>query len=369
MTITCLRCSVYSLALFAAPLAWGQEAGWGTNSVRSFDLETNAAPKLNRLALSYRMGLNIRVDFKKLGGFAPIGDPGPATGTAVDRTYDNGSYNKVDSSGNLGGQTWNWGYQRGSQVQGGSVVMESSSSPNDAKSKHQYDDPQHGLEMIYSRELFRDAEDWKVGVEAAFGYTHVSVSDSRRVFSRVDRIIDTFSIPPGVVVPLPPYNGTFEGPGALIGSGPDRATTVLSREAIITGERNLESDVLTLRLGPYLEVPIYKRLSMIFDGGLFLAVGLTDFSYHETVTISDVGSTSRSSSGSQDDFLVGGYIGGSLSYAVTDRIGVFCGAHFQAAGRSVADSRTRGGDVLTKKQSVLDFGEAFVVSVGASYSF
>ena len=368
MTMMILKRSVCSLVLFAAPLAWGQGLG-ETNTPRSFDLETNAAPKLNKIGLSYRMGLNIRVDFKKLGGFAPIGNPGPATGTAVDRTYDNGSYNKVDSSGNAGGQTWNWGYQSGSQIQGESVVMESSSSPNNATSKNHYDDPQHGVELIYSRELFRDAEDWKVGVEAAFGYTHVSVSDSRRVLNRVDRIIDTYSIPPGVVVPLPPYSGTFQGPGALIGSGPDRATTVLSQEAIITGERNVDSDVFTLRLGPYLEVPLYKKLSFIVDGGLTLAVGLTDFSYHETVTISGAGSTSRSSSGSQDDFLVGGYIGGSLSYAVTDNISLFCGALFQAAGRSVANSRTRNGDPATKKQSVLDFGQAVIVSVGASYSF
>jgi hypothetical protein len=368
MTITRLNRSICSLALLAAPLAWGQGLG-DNNPPPAFDFETNAAPRLNKISLSYRMGLNIRVDFKKLGGFAPIGNPGPATGTAVDRTYDNGSYNKVDISGNAGGQTWNWGYGSGGQVQGQSLVMESSSSPNNASSKNHYDDPQHGLELIYNRELFRDAEDWKVGVEAAFGYTHVTASDSRRILNRVDRIIDTYSIPPGVVVPLPPYNGTFEGPGALIGSGPDRATTVISSEALITGERNVESDVLTLRLGPYLEVPIYKKLSFIADGGLTLAVGLTDFSYHETVTIPDVGSTSRSSSGSQNDFLVGGYIGGSLSYAITDRISVFCGSHFQAMGRSVADSGRRAGDASSKKQSILDFGEAFVVSVGASYSF
>ena len=366
--IKILRRSVYSLALLGAPLAWGQ-SGLETNALPGFELETNAAPKLNKLSLSYQMGLNIRVDFKKLGGFAPIGDPGPASGTAVDRTYDNGSYNKVDISGNAGGMTWNWGYQSAGQVQGQSIVMESSSSPNNASSKNHYDDPQSGVELMYSRELFRDAEDWRVGVELGVGYTKVSVSDSRRVLNRVDRIIDKYDVPPGVVVPLPPYNGTFEGPGALIGSGPNRTTTVISSEAVITGERNVDSDVFIMHLGPYLEVPIYKRLSMIFDGGLTLAVGMTEFSYHETVTIPDVGTVSRSSSGSQNDFLVGGYVGANLSYAITDNISIFCGAHFQAAGRSIANSKVRGGDAASKKQSVLDFGEAGIVQVGASYSF
>src|SRR5215813_4119479 len=62
----------------------------------------------NRFGLNYRMGLNISVDFRKLGGLA-LSQPGPATGSAVNRTYDNG-YNRVDSSTNAGGVTWFWGY-------------------------------------------------------------------------------------------------------------------------------------------------------------------------------------------------------------------------------------------------------------------
>jgi hypothetical protein len=361
--------TVCVLAVTASALANAQTPVGTNEPVREITLEQPAPERLNRIGLSYRMGLNITVDFKKLGGFPAMSDPGPATGTTYDRTYDNNSYNRVDSSTNAGGMTWYWGYQNANQVQGNTIVMESSTSPNNAVSKDHQDDPQHGVEIVYSRELFRDAEDWRVGFEAALGWTHISVNDSRRLMNQVNRIIDTFTIPEGVVVPLAPYAGTYEGPGALIGSGPERDTTVISQAATIVGDRTLDADVFTLRLGPYLEVPIYKKLSFIFDGGLVLAVGVTDFHYRETVTIEDVGSVTRSSSGSQDDFLFGGYVGGTLSYALTERISIYSGVIYQAAGRSVTDSRIRNSEAMSKKQSVLDLGEALILSFGASYSF
>lgn len=365
-----LAWSAGTLLLAVSPLASGQTAVGDTNALPpGFQIQEPEKPRLNKLSLSYRMGINITVDFKKLGGFPLQSDPGPASG-AYDRTYDNGSYVKIDSSTNAGGLTWNWGYQNASQLQNGGIVMQSSTSPNDASSKNHENDPQSGVELGYSRELFRDAEDWKIGFEAALGYTHIWVSDSRRLLNRINRITDTYSIPDGVVVPLPPYNGSFLGPGALIGSEPsDRTTSIVSSEALITGDRTVDSDVFMLRLGPYMEVPIYKKLSMIFDGGLLLAVGFTDFHYRESVTIEGSGTVSRSSSGSQDDFLFGGYVGGVLSYAVTERISLLGGVQFQAAGSSVTNSKLKLGDSASRKQSVLDMGEALLVNVGVSYAF
>src|SRR5262245_46217918 len=94
------------------PLLFVTWCGAQTNDTVSMPagtLEEPAPPRLNRIGLSYRMGLNISAKFKKLGGLQ-LSDPGPATGSTYNRTYDNG-YNLVDSSGNNGGTTWNWGYQ------------------------------------------------------------------------------------------------------------------------------------------------------------------------------------------------------------------------------------------------------------------
>jgi hypothetical protein len=100
---------------------------------------------------------------------------------------------------------------------------------------------------------------------------------------------------------------------------------------------------------------------------LTLAVAQTRFSFHETVTISDptydINLTSglRSGSGSQTDFVVGGYVGGGISYALNKRWSVVGAAQFQAAGKEV--NNVRG------KQSVLDLGKAFIISAGVTYSF
>ncbi len=120
-----------------------------------------------------------------------------------------------------------------------------------------------------------------------------------------------------------------------------------------------------------MEVPVYKKLSFILGGGLTLMVGDTDFSYRETVTIIDSGVTSplRSGSVSQTDFLVGGYVEGTLSYALTREMSVFSGVQYQAAGQSVNDTHKVNGQAVTQKESVLDLGQSIMVVFGVSYSF
>src|SRR5215213_9419437 len=138
MKMHLLRPPLLSVALFTACSTWAQPAQppEGSSAVVSPALEESRdTNKLNRIGLGYRMGMNIKVDFKKLGGFAAISDPGPALGIA-NRSYDNGSYNLVDSSTNGGGLTWYWGYEDPGQLQGGALIMESASAPNNVTSKN-----------------------------------------------------------------------------------------------------------------------------------------------------------------------------------------------------------------------------------------
>jgi hypothetical protein len=338
-------------------------------------LESPPPENRNRLALSYRMGLNISVDFKKLGGFPALTDPGPSTGSTANRNYDNG-YNRVDISTNAGGLTWNWGYQNANQIQGNSIVLDSSSSLNNGSSNGHQNDPQHGLELSYSRELHRsDNDKWRFGLEGAFGLSFIDVSDSSTVLTTVNRITDTYTVPGGVfVIPSAPYNGTFQGPGPVISSSLGTGTgvrtiTAIPGAAVVTGERALDANVYMIRLGPYLEIPLSRKFSAILNGGLTLAFADVDFTYRETVTIAGVGSVSRSSTGGETDFLVGGYIGGAISYAVTKEISVFAGAQWEAAGSSVSNSRLLNNQVDTKKESVLDLGKSIILNFGVAYSF
>jgi hypothetical protein len=343
-----------------------------------FTLQAPPPENLNKIGLNYRMGLNISVDFRRLGGLA-LSDPGSVNGTTVNRNYDNG-YNRVDSTGNNHGGfigTWNWSYQNQNSFQGDHLVLQSYATPANASSTGHQDDPYHGLELTYSRELLR-GKGWRAGLEAGFGWTPISVTDSSALHNKAFRTNDTYFGPGVEAWPTPPGPATFTGPGAVINAAPSgsipgasgRTTDSLPGAALITGSRELNADLFLLRLGPYVEVPLSDKFSVIFSGGLALGVAHSEFSFHnEQVVITDPTflnaplslSQTRSGSGSETDFLVGGYVGGSLSYALTRELSLLVGAQFQAQGQSVTDAKS--------KQGILDLGQSVFVTFGASYSF
>jgi hypothetical protein len=351
------------LALALATQGSSGQSAVADERLAAFVSDNDGPMTQNRLGLNYRMGLNISVDFRKLGGLA-LSNPGPGTGSTFNRNYDNG-YNRVDSSTNAGGVTWYWGYEHSQSVQGTNLVLSSYSTPANATSKNREDDPQHGLELTYSRELLR-GKWWHFGAEGGLGYSPISIADHHTLKNTAYRTNDTFSLN-GTIPPNPPYHGTFGGPGDLIGSDPSRTTDVLARAATITGERDLDADVFVLRLGPYFEVPLYKRFSLILNGGLTLAYAHTKFSFNEIVTISDpvndinLVSSRRTGSGSHDDFLVGGYGGAAIGYQITREIGLMAGAQYQAAGSTI--NRDKG------KESLLDLSQSIIVTFGVTYSF
>jgi hypothetical protein len=366
------RLTLSSVAM--AALAHGQTPPPAPEErIEPVQLEPMKPEGLNRVSLSYRMGLNITADFKHLGGLVPLSNPGAATGGAVNRTYDNG-YNLIDTTGNDHGPgfqntTWNWGYKNANSVQNNQMVLSSSSSLDNASSKNNSDDPQHGFEIGYSRQLFQKGK-WKFGLDSALGYTRISISDSRTLRGNVTTITDSFAVPSGVTVPPPGYTGTFDGPGAVIGSEPSSREIIASRSALIVGNRSLESDVFSLRLGPYAEVPLNDKFSLQFNVGLYLAAGASRFDFIEVVTLSDVGTEVHSGSRSQTDFLLGAYAGMNVEYALSKQMSLIVGAQFQSAGETVNQGAGRNLSLdQTGKSSLLKMDKSIIVSVGASYSF
>jgi hypothetical protein len=330
----------------------------------------------NRIGISYRMGLNIHADFKKLGGVAASSNPNshtdPAHTNTTIRTYDSGSYVGTDITGNDHGPgfentTWYWGYASGGSVQGNSLVLSSSSSPANGVTKDSNDGPQSGVEITYDHEFFRKNK-WRFGLESAFGYMRISAGDNRTLTAMVNRITDTYTIPGGVIVPPPGHAGTYEGPGAVIGADPSGHTQTMTTQAgdTIEGSRSLDSNVFSFRLGPYVEYPLSQRFSLLFSGGLYLVVGDSHFEFREKVTIVDPVTgvatvENHSGSSSQTDFLVGGYVGMNVMYSLTKNVDLFVGAQLESGGRSVTHS--------SGKEAVLNMGKSVVVSIGASYSF
>jgi hypothetical protein len=323
-------------------------------------LESEPKPLKNRFGLSYRPGFNISASFKGLGAFPAQTNPGPPTG-AADRFYDDG-YVRPDS-GSSPGLTWFWGYENNSQVPGNDTIQyHSSSSQGTGASNDKDGDPQHGIELSYERYLGKVGKRANWGLGAAFSYNNVTIEDDRPAVSAVRQSTDTYALG-GVIPPEAPYAGSFAGPGPLISDSPNRTFTTIPGGARVTGEREFNADMFGVRLGPYIEVPLDRknRFNVSFSGGLALAVVSGEFSYRESTTIPGTGTVQSSGSGTDSEFLAGGYFGGTFSYAFNRSWNVFAGASYQyLPGYS---QKVDGREVE------LDFSKSVFVNIGFGFSF
>ncbi|MGA3285174.1 MAG: hypothetical protein ABSD57_12045 [Verrucomicrobiota bacterium] len=306
----------------------------------------------NRFFFGPRFGMNFKADFRNNASYFNAVNPGPVAGGA-DHTYNDG-YVLVDSSGNAGGLTWNWGYQNSSQVVGNTVAMQfhaiQSSSPSSAT-----DNPQYGAELVYQRvigHLPSSSGCW--GLETGFGFTDLDLRENRS--GTVSVTTDTFQLN-GVLPPSAGYNGTFSGPGALLGDTPTRTT----ESAALTSNQKLSGQLFSIRLGPFAELNFTPKLSFDASVGLTLAPTTLDYDFSETVALAGGGTFAASGHSSKTELLYGPYVGGMLRYAFNKCWGVYVGAQFQ----NLTDLEQSVGGHTAR----LDPGATVYGTVGVSWSF
>jgi hypothetical protein len=316
--------------------------------------ENASADHSNWFSFGAQFGLNINARFKHVNNMSSA-SPGPAAGGGVNRTYDDGSVG-VDSSGNQGGQTWNWGYQNASQVQGGTLTMHSASSAVNG-TLNQNDDPNPGFDVAFGRNL-GTVLGGKWGLQGAFDFTDITIHDNNPLTGTATLISDSYSLG-GVTPPQAPYSGSVNGPGPLLGDAPTRTTAATT--VLITGRRTLEAQVCVLRAGPYYEFPFGRRWSGRLGGGLALAVANTTYSYNETIAFGSGAMVNNAGSSSGAEFRAGGYLEGKLLYALTPDTSFFAGAQYEYLGTL---SRTAGNE-----QAQLNMSSTVYVLFGIQFEF
>ena len=258
----------------------------------------------NHFGLDYRLGFNIQAKFSEhsinyIDGFV----------------HD-------DSSGNAGGQTWNWGYQNSSQISGNNLLLHGINYPGGGQ--NQTDDPQQGFELSYFRDFGH--ESWgRWGLKAAFGYTDISIKNNSPISGNL--ITDTYSLG-GIVPPIAPYSGSFSGPGPVINRSPSSS---LSTPAVFTGSRSVDASLFDFHLGPTVSVNLSQRFSLEAGGGLALGVVDSTFAFNETAPTSG---SSASTAGSATDtgFQAGVYLEGGFAYRLTHSYSIYGGAEFEYLG-------------------------------------
>jgi hypothetical protein len=355
-------------ASLALPLDYAAAAD---DSAPSGDLVPMGSADQNRFGLSYRMGLNISAQFRNLGGYTAQGIGAGA--------YDNGFVYPDDTTATAHpGYTWNYGYAANTPQRPADAPTDfdlyRSSAPANLTSRDNTGDPQHGLELTYNRKLGKLGHGFW-GIEAGLSFTDVTINDNQTLLGTVERQTDTYQTGGGAILKPAPFAGTAAGPSAndssgwpLVGISPvSSAFDIFPGAATVTGNREFDAHILSLRFGPYFELPLNKRWTFELSGGVVLSYINSEFKYNETVsldqsvTLVSLPNQTSSGSGTHDDWLVGAYVGGTFSYSITEHLRAFAGAQWQYSGDY---SQTVAG-----QQAILNLGASVFVPIGISYSF
>lgn len=319
-------------------------------------------PAKNRVGFSFRTGFNISARFT--GSNPALVSPlTPRTTPNGDLfNYDDG-YVLTDISGNAGGLTWYWGYDDSASQIAGNEILFSRTAPAQSFTSPSLDDgPSFGGELLYTRELGRLNDGrWGWGFEVALNYLSVGLSDNSAYAIGTTRTTDAFPFFSGTTPPASPYQGTFGGPGFVIGATPTTSTSVSAAGATVTGQREFESDVWGFRLGPYLELPISDTFSVLFSGGLALAVVDGEASWTETITIPGVGTIVGTGESGDSDLLWGFSVGASAVWNFREDWSLIGSLQYQ----SLQSYRLNAG----ARTAEVDFGNSVFLTIGLGYEF
>lgn len=309
----------------------------------------------SRLSLSPRIGFNISARFEGVGA----GGGSRVTPDGDGYNYDDG-YVLTDISGNAGGQTWYWGYDDSTaQISGNTILLSRSTTSGDIPSPSQNADPAAGAELVYRLQLGSHGR-LHHGLEAGAAYQNVHVTAAGSSTVTLTTVTDAYpfspgSTPPGAT-PSMPYQGTYQGPGFLIGDIPSSSSTVTIPDVAFSTENELSSGLWGFRIGPFLDYALTRRVSVALSAGV--AAGLLDAS----VTWSDAaGTRSYSGSGSDLGILMGFYGGATASWQFARRWALSAGFQYQNLGTYEHDF---GGRTLQ-----LELNNAFFASIGVGWSF
>jgi hypothetical protein len=347
------------IASFAVAALFAASAVAQTNSVIDWN-------RTNRLSVSVRFGLGISARFKGAGGsYNPFSVPanGRRTPEGDRYNYDDG-YVLTDVSGNFGGQTWYWGYDNNSQVSGNNILFNRTTAPGLPASRSADDNSAVGLEVTYNHQ-FGVKTNWHhmhYGLEAAANYLPISINLNTRFSGTLSRQTDAYPYTPGTTPPGAPYQGSFNGPGFVIGSTPGSSTLTPIAGTTIIENDNFDANLFGFRVGPYVEFPFQSnRLFLHASAGL--AVGLLESraSWHETVTIPGEGTTVFSGSRTAFSVLCGGYVSADAEWRLSRRWSVEGGVQFQDLGKF--------SQKLGIRKVELDLSRSIFLVVGASYRF
>ena len=197
------------------------------------------------------------------------------------------------------------------------------------------------------------------GLRVGMHYARVNIGNQAMLTSGTTTLADRFNLG-GIIAPLAPFSGSFEGPGPLISDSPDRSISA-GPQALVEGTRELDVRLATLSFGSYLAIPVCRGFNVTLEGGLNAAIAAGSYDFESATTITGLGTRHSSGNASKTTVLPGIYLGLSGIYQINGTWAI------QAAGRY---QYMNNFDLHANGSSAnLSFDSAFILSLGTLYSF
>jgi len=328
----------------------------------------------NRLTLSVRYALNIK------GSFHGVGNPFSKTSIfGLSRlTPDGDHYNfddgyvLRDAANNNLGYTSYWGYDNSSQVNAGGFPAntiefhQTTASASGSSAGDVDQDP--GVEITYDRQL-GEKEDWhhlRYGMEGAMNYMKTTMHSDSTVAATLLTTTTAFSYFPGSTPPPAPFQGTRSGSGYMFLQVPPLFPTSVGPTTVTPGATlfthdDFSADIWGFRVGPYMELPLSRRIELRLSGGFAAGLIYGDDTWRQVLTPSGGPAIMATGGGTKFGVLWGGYVSVNGTYQFNERWGVAVGAQFQDLGRFTHSFQGRVVD--------LDLSQSLFVEAGISYNF
>ena len=299
-----------------------------------------------------------------------------AVGAPTAGVYDDG-FVKPDSGGSAL-LTHNWGYQNASQVQGNELVFHRlDSAPRVGDRSNLENNPLYGGELVTGFEFVRfdiGRREARFGFELGYSYSQLSIKDhatasGTSAFTTDGYRLDAASPGNPIIPPTPPYAGSADGnPG---GNNPLIGLTVnshsLTQEAgTSTLDTKLDSDFHTLRLGPWIEIPLSGRVNLALSVGYCTIYSSSELTLSDTLSYANPAAQAQAPADVMGKYLrthwsPGGYAQLRATYRLTKHLGVYVGGDFQYNTGVTIDAPGR--------QAKIDFGSTYGAVAGVSIGF
>jgi hypothetical protein len=307
--------------------------------------------------------VNVKAHFSENGQFNLNSEAGATGVSGVNHVYDDG-YVKVDATGDAGGYTGYWGYQNASQYNAAAhtLTMESDTAYTTSGSADKDAQPFAGFEVAYGTDLWRFGSA-RIGWELGGSLMPIHITDDQPLPATVNQSLYTFSTtsPFGpIIVPTAPYNGGSSGEAEPTIQDTATAAGSASVPGTITGTRQLQLMLYTIRLGPTFSWNFVTNTALQIGAGPAVGILTGNYKFDETITTAG-GSAENSGSLGATKTVFGEYVNASLTYRLVEHGDIYIGAQFMPLGNVNLS--------FPGRQASLDLRQAVQFSAGINWPF